>query len=88
MRRVCGESGVYTSTLRRTQDSVFARGVTAPDSAASETPAPFGGAKIPLGRPLNAPHGEGDQRLCMGHNEFIVYEEDRVRFRYLLQLAF
>jgi len=65
------------------KDSVFARGMRAPDEAAGSLD--LGGATLPLGALVESKK-HGDQLLMMGHNEFIVYDEARVQFKYVLLL--
>ena len=43
------------------------------------------GLRLPAGPAVELEHNEAPDLM---HNEFIVYEEARVRFRYVLQVRF
>lgn len=75
----------YANVTRRLacKDSVFVKGRVAPDEAAGFDSI-RGGARFPLGevRPRF-----DDSDVVMGHNEYVVYESSRIRFRYILFLS-
>ena len=67
-------------------DSIIARGRTEPDPAADITlPGEWGDITVPQGKPIPQPKWHNS---TFSQSEYLVYDEGRVRVKYILQMAF